>query len=94
MFLGEFDDFGVSSWYIKHTCCTPVHLPFEYTSIDLQQSRVNHLLQESPMWLLDRGYDYEAWQVLQRIGRINGKEKRSDTFSDQMDFNIFKKLSL
>ena len=26
------------------------------------------------MWLLDRGYDYEAWQVLQRIGRINGKE--------------------
>lgn len=30
--------------------------------------------QESPMWLLDRGYDYEAWQVLQRISRINGKE--------------------
>jgi hypothetical protein len=26
------------------------------------------------MWLLDRGYDYEAWQVLQRISRINGKE--------------------
>jgi len=31
-------------------------------------------LEESPMWLLDRGYDYEAWQVLQRMGQINGKD--------------------
>ncbi|CAK9031795.1 unnamed protein product [Durusdinium trenchii] len=31
-------------------------------------------LEESPMWLLDRGYDYEAWQVLQRIGHINRKD--------------------
>ena len=26
------------------------------------------------MWLLDRGYDYEAWQVLERMALINGKQ--------------------
>ena len=31
-------------------------------------------LEESPMWLLDRGYDYEAWQVLERMAHVNGKE--------------------
>ncbi|CAJ1367823.1 unnamed protein product [Effrenium voratum] len=31
-------------------------------------------LEESPMWLLDRGFDEEALEVLRRIGAVNGKD--------------------